>query len=155
MLKENTIRFRQALLDMIKERRKLMLDPNYSSQDFLTLMLSDSLFKDNETLMVDECASFYVAATQTTATLVANAIYFLTMYPATKSKLSKEIIDNLKAVNGDWDEVLSYDSLTTGNWSYLSQVINETMRMEAPVRTSTLLTVTEPITIKGYSLKKD
>ena len=54
-------------------------------------MLSDSLFKNNETLMVDECASFYVAATQTTATVVANAIYFLTMYPKTKQRLCTEI----------------------------------------------------------------
>lgn len=70
--------------------------------------------------MVDECASFYVAATQTTATVVANAIYFLTMYPKTKQRLCTEIQENLASAKGDWDEVLSYDSLTTGNWSYLS-----------------------------------
>ena len=63
MLKENSLIFRETVLKMISDRKILMQDPRYQSQDFLTLLLSDSLFNENESLMIDECTSFYSAAT--------------------------------------------------------------------------------------------
>jgi len=31
--------------------------------DFLTILLHDDLFKDNDKMMIDECATFFVAGT--------------------------------------------------------------------------------------------
>jgi cytochrome P450 len=46
--------------------------------DFLTLMLTDELFKGKDDYMVDECLTFMLAATMTTTLLISNSIYYLT-----------------------------------------------------------------------------
>jgi len=38
-------------------------DPKYESFDFLTLLLTDELFMNDEELIKDECATFFAAAT--------------------------------------------------------------------------------------------
>jgi len=52
---------------MISERRNEMaLGTHDLKGDFLTLLLQDELFKDDEKTMIDECVMFLFAATTTT-----------------------------------------------------------------------------------------
>ncbi len=64
---------------MIVNRREEIKSPSFKSKgDFLTLLLTDDLFKDKDDYMVDECLTFMLAATMTTTMLISNAIYYLT-----------------------------------------------------------------------------
>ncbi len=64
---------------MIVNRREEMKSPSFKSKgDFLSLLLTDDLFKDKDDYMVDECLTFMLAATMTTTMLISNAIYYLT-----------------------------------------------------------------------------
>lgn len=65
---------------MISQRRAELLDPNCSKkEDFLTLLLSDDLFKDNDKMIIDQCITFITAGTQTTTVLISNALYYFTL----------------------------------------------------------------------------
>jgi len=62
-VRENILRFRDYIGELIKKRKEQLKDPSFTGSDFLTLLLTDELFKDNESLIKDECATFFVAAT--------------------------------------------------------------------------------------------
>ena len=51
-------------------------------KDFLSLLLEDELFKDDIGMMIDECSTFMLASTQTTAMQLFFAIYYLVRYPS-------------------------------------------------------------------------
>jgi cytochrome P450 len=60
---------------------------NYEEKgDFLSLMLTDDLFKGKDQYIIDECLTFMLAGTMTTTLLISNAIYHLT---ANRDKLDK------------------------------------------------------------------
>jgi cytochrome P450 len=56
-----------------------MTAPGFKSKgDFMTMLLQDDLFKGQNDYIVDECLTFMGAASQTTALLMANALFYLT-----------------------------------------------------------------------------
>ena len=55
------------------------------------------MYKDNETMIMDECLTFIGAATQTTTFLLTNIVYYLTKNPDVKAKLMEEL--NTKLVS--------------------------------------------------------
>jgi cytochrome P450 len=49
---------------MIKVRRGEMAKPDFQSKgDFLTILLENEFFNDKDSMIIDECAVFMVAAT--------------------------------------------------------------------------------------------
>jgi cytochrome P450 len=75
----NCQRFREFFRVLINERREEMKNPDFENKgDFMTILLTDDLFKDNDEIMIDECLTFLGAATQTTTMFISNALYFLT-----------------------------------------------------------------------------
>lgn len=48
--------------------------------------MTDELFMNNESMMIDECITFVGAATQTTTLLITNAMYY---FITNKDKLEK------------------------------------------------------------------
>eukprot|EP00347_Sterkiella_histriomuscorum_P011321 403372900 len=160
-LQKNCHTFRGYLHNQIKIRREQMKDPQYQSKDFLTLLLTDDLFKDDESLIVDECCTFLFAATQTTASTVSNALFYLTQNTQIRDSLRKEIASQFKdllypsEITVDkWQQKLNYDNLQN-EWSYLMTIIQESLRIEPPVRISSGLMVNETQTIKGYIIPKN
>ena len=82
---------------MIENRRQEMKKPSFKNKgDFLTLLLTDDLFKDKNDYMVDECLTFMLAATMTTTMLISNAIYYLTQNTETLGKLRDEMKKSIK-----------------------------------------------------------
>ena len=80
-LRKNIGSFKGYIRSLIQKRKKEMEKAGWQSKgDFLSILLQDELFKDNEEVMIDECITFMFAATQTTSILIDNAIYFLTRY---------------------------------------------------------------------------
>ena len=50
-------------------------------------------------MMIDECATFMIAATQTTTILVYNALYFFTAFPEVRSKILEESKQHLNGTD--------------------------------------------------------
>jgi cytochrome P450 len=79
-------------MDIVTERRKEMENHEFNKllQDFLTILLTDELFAGNDEMVIDECVTFMLAATQTTTTLLKNLFFFLTMHPQFAEKARVE-----------------------------------------------------------------
>jgi len=61
---KNVEYFRGFIKTLIKERREELTDNSCQNKDnFLSILLQDDLYKDNEEMIVDECITITVAAT--------------------------------------------------------------------------------------------
>lgn len=58
---------------MISERRKSAL---VETNDFLSILLKDPAF-ENDVAIVDECMTFFLAGTITTASAISNSLCYL------------------------------------------------------------------------------
>lgn len=140
---------------MIHERREEMKKPEYVQKgDFLTLLLLDDLFKDNEEMMTDECLTFMVAATQTTTMLLYNTIYHLTINPEIAKTARDEVhqLLNGPATDANWTRILAYDELD--KLQYTSMCLNEGLRIEPPVPNSSPVILTENEQLGQYQILK-
>lgn len=58
------MKLREYIKVMIKERRQEMEKPDFQSKgDFLTILLENEFFMNQDEMIIDECAVFMVAAT--------------------------------------------------------------------------------------------
>ncbi|CDW82712.1 cytochrome p450 [Stylonychia lemnae] len=166
ILEKNVFNFRELLQRLIDERKEKMKDPNFDGADFLTMLLTDDLFKEDESLMKDEIATFILASTLTTTALITNTLYYYEFLPEVKHKLRQEIsqtmssdrsnpipFDKLKLTPEIWISKLGYDQLQE-DWKYLYYLIQETMRIEPPVRSSIPMELNEKIQVCGYTIEK-
>lgn len=146
---------------MINERRAELKNPNFNKKDdFLTILLTDELFSNDDQMMVDECITFLMAATQTTTLLISNALYFLT---CNKDKLdtfrnelkmqNKCISDFSKLPNEQWKSILAIENLN--DLSYLHNVISETLRLQPSVDASSGIALTEETKLGDYTFRTD
>ena len=87
----NVERFKALVKEIVAERRLEGKESHTASFDFLSQLLSDDMYKDNEKMIMDECLTFIGAATQTTTILLTNIVYYLTKNPDVKAKLMKEL----------------------------------------------------------------
>ncbi|KAK8011892.1 hypothetical protein PG989_000152 [Apiospora arundinis] len=67
-----------------------------------------------------------VAGSETTASLLSGAIYFLTLNPQSRTKLADE-------VRSAYENETDIDLLNTQNLTYLNAVVNESLRIYPPV----------------------
>ncbi|CDW77402.1 cytochrome p450 [Stylonychia lemnae] len=161
---KNIINYRNMLSELIYERRQAMKDPNFDGADFLTLLLTDDLYREDDNLIKDEITTFLFASTQTTAATITNLMYYLEFVPNVRQKLVDEIctmlspdrekllkIDQIDMTQELWIEKLGYDKLQD-DWKYLYLLIQETLRIEPPVRASTPLQLSEKQNICGIDI---
>ena len=121
-------------------------------------MLEDELFQGQEELIIDECITFMLAATQTSTNLVTNAMYFLSKHTEVRDKLRKETRrhigeGSLQGLSDEkWIEILLQKELIT-ECNYLSYCVTETLRLCPPVRVTSRLMPIEQITLSsGYKI---
>jgi len=57
----------------------------------LSILLSDELFKDNDTRIIDECFTFFFAGSQTSAIAMQNLILALLKHPEYQKKITDEL----------------------------------------------------------------
>ncbi|CDW88283.1 cytochrome p450 [Stylonychia lemnae] len=158
LLAQNLDNYRAYLQQLIDERKEQLKDPNFQSADFLTLLLTDELYMNDNDLMKDEISTFMFAATQTTASMINNLLYYFEFIPEVKEKLRAEVINvmaneeqkkSLKSL-----EKLGYDQLQEG-WQYLYLLIQETLRIEPPVRSATAMQLRQKMNIGGYTVDSE
>jgi cytochrome P450 len=50
--------------EVVSRRREAMKDSNYKDKgDLLSILLNDDLFKNDDKMIIDECLTFFFAAT--------------------------------------------------------------------------------------------
>ncbi|CDW76171.1 cytochrome family subfamily polypeptide 55 precursor [Stylonychia lemnae] len=161
-LEQNQITMRRFIFEMIKMRREKnkALKPEEIHHDFLNLLLQDDLFKDNDNLIIDECCTFMLAATQTSTTAVSNLLFYLTKYDSIRANLRNEIKDIFgknqmisQISKEDWLQKLNLDEIQN-QWNYLFLVVQENLRIEPPIRKCTPQIVKEDIEILGKKILK-
>lgn len=97
---KNTESLRAYIRDLIRDRKEQMKNnKNGELKDFVSVLLTDDIYADDESLMIDECAVFFIAATQTTTALVTNVLFYMTMIKEYKQRLMKEIITQFEGVS--------------------------------------------------------
>ena len=152
----NATNFRKFIKQMISERREEMQQKNYvAKDDFLTLLLLDDLFINDEEMMIDECLAFMQAGTATTTMLMYNTLYYLTINPKILDTARNEIKGLLNGIDTEenWKKVLSYDELD--KLKYSGMCLNESLRIEPPVTVTSAIRLTETLEIGGYTIRDD
>lgn len=128
--------------------------------DFLTQLLGDELFKENETIMIDEILTFIGASTQTTSLLLTNVLYFLSKSQDVKDKCMQEIKEKLLSKlpkdadlskDTTWHELLLAED-NVDSCPFMLQCIYETLRIDSSATVSTSVRVTEETIINDKKI---
>lgn len=86
----------QKIVD--KRRQAIKRDPKLAEAgDFLTILLTDDLFKDDNKRIVDEALTFFFAGSQTSAVATSNLLISLLKHPEYQTKLLDEIEEKIIA----------------------------------------------------------
>ena len=92
LLDKNNTTLRDYIMRMIIKRREDFKKPGFVDKgDFLTNLLKDELFANQDVLIIDECITFLLAATQTSTTLIINCVYNLSRWTEARETLRKEM----------------------------------------------------------------
>lgn len=144
--------------DMIEEGRQNRKQPGYQCNgDFMSILLEDEMFRDNDQMIVDECITFLFAGSQTTSLLLQNAFFRLTQNNDCNEKVREEITKNSKGAKienlnkDEWARMLTYDSMD--EWQYVFQIIQETLRIDPSLKLSSTICLTETVEICGVTIK--
>jgi cytochrome P450 len=79
---------------MIRERRAEFEDPACTTKnqvDFLSQLLQDDYFGNDDQKIKDECMTFIGAATQSQTFLITNTLYYLAKNQEVREKLMAEL----------------------------------------------------------------
>jgi cytochrome P450 family 6 len=125
------------ITNMVQDTIEYREKNNYTRNDFMQLLINlknnksqDFEGHDGKPLSLDEVASqalvFFVAGFETSSTLMTFALYELARHEDIQEKLRREINSVLEQHNGQ----MTYDFIQ--DMKYLSQVIDETLRMHPP-----------------------
>ena len=83
-LKANCETLRSFISQIVEKRRAFLVNnPEAASDkgDFLTILLTDPHFKDNNKRIIDECLTFFFAGSQTSAAATQNLFCSLMKHP--------------------------------------------------------------------------
>ncbi|TNV80087.1 hypothetical protein FGO68_gene16754 [Halteria grandinella] len=162
-LKYNAQSMRTFIRNLINERRKAQESQatggNVEYKDLLSILLSDPNF-ENDDAIVDECLTFFLAGSMTTASTTANTICYLIQNRETERKLReslKQNFDNFADSSKTLQDLASEITLETLDLrgdEYLKYCFNESLRIEPPVPFSSSTCMTEEVTLGGNTLKK-
>ena len=72
------------------------MDPSLKDRgDFLTILLTDEVTRDDDTLILDECLTFFFAGSQTSGIASTNLIFMLVKHKDIREKVLKELEDEI------------------------------------------------------------
>ena len=86
---KNAKNLRNLVQKIVDKRRKALRDDPKLAEDgdFLTILLTDDLFKDNNKRVVDEALTFFFAGIQASAVSTSNLILNLLKHPEYQTKI--------------------------------------------------------------------
>lgn len=107
---------------------------NEYPQDIVSWLLKAYIEKDvsappSDTALHEDSRTLIVAGSETTATILASALYYLAKNPAVLEKVQRQLDKAMPAGPNDW----SYEKVK--EVTYLDDIINETLRLRPAVMT--------------------
>mmetsp|Transcript_40246 Transcript_40246/g.46054 ORF Transcript_40246/g.46054 Transcript_40246/m.46054 type:complete len:519 (+) Transcript_40246:56-1612(+) len=146
-------------IDLLRKKVRSLED----SPDLLDLMLAVHL-EDKDLaeaeklvdldLLVDECATFILAGSETTSTLLTWTFYNLTKHPEVLRKLRAELLEELGENLKEDPKHLIKDFPALDKLPYLSRVMLETLRLYPSAPLLSMKEAIEDVQLKGLSVKK-
>ncbi|KAK0175418.1 hypothetical protein PV327_009169 [Microctonus hyperodae] len=123
------------IINLTKESMEYRKNNNINRGDFMDLLLA---LKNQPTEITDDIELtdkllaaqvfvFFAAGFETSSTTIGNVLYEMAMNPSVQIKLRKEIHDELKRTNGQYD----YEGIK--NMQYMHKIIQETLRKYPPL----------------------
>lgn len=159
-LGRNIENMRSFIQELIQERKlsdeKNGYDPLHH-KDFLSILIHDPIFQDE--MIVDECLTFFLAGSQTTAVTTANAICYMLMKPEIEKKLRNSLtlnFENYKKREASLEELaneITLETLDMAKDDYIKMCFNESLRIEPPVSMNTTVCLTEDQDICGVKIR--
>ena len=157
----NVMTLRGLLETFVEERRQQIKDGTASDfGDLLAILLTDDLFKNNNKMIIDECLTFFFAATQTSSMSTQNMLFYLTQQPKYRERVREEIqtqiIDKLESKDElkqkGLENVLDFENIA--HLKFYSSCFMESLRIEPPVMYSSPCCLTEDQYIGKYHILK-
>lgn len=163
----------RGVIEGIVERRRAAIkkDPKLAeADDFLTILLCDDVFKEDNTRIIDETLTFFFAGSQTSAVTLQNLVVALLKNPEYLSKITDELDDAIvqphlqeliksgKAKTGDqFGDLDLIDLITFENNSdlqFYGNCFNESLRMQPPVYYSSFVCMSETVKCGPLTIRK-
>ncbi|XP_072218528.1 cholesterol 24-hydroxylase-like [Leuresthes tenuis] len=137
--------------EWIRKRKAAMQNGDDVPKDILTQIIKtasaeENITEEDEELMLDNFATFFIAGQETTANQLGFCIMELGRHPEILAKVKTEV-DDVIGMKRD----ISYDDL--GKLIYLSQVLKETLRIY-PTAPGTSRNILEDIVIDGIHIPR-
>mmetsp|Transcript_32637 Transcript_32637/g.31850 ORF Transcript_32637/g.31850 Transcript_32637/m.31850 type:complete len:154 (+) Transcript_32637:123-584(+) len=149
----------RAMFQKVVQARREEIKKNHESLkrgDLLTILLTDDLFMEDDKMIIDECLTFFFAATQTSSMSTQNMILHMLDQPKilqeVRMELRREIIDPFIEKNPSCKDTSIIDMLdfeNIFNLKYYNQCFMESLRIEPPVIYSSHCSVTDDVTINN------
>ena len=91
--KQNAIWLREILGQIVDRRRQtIKKDPSLKEAgDFLTILLTEPLYMNDNKRIIDECMTFFFAGSETSAITSQNLMIALMKYPEYQDKILHEV----------------------------------------------------------------
>ena len=172
-MKANAGFLREFMNGIVDRRRQAIAkDPSLKEAgDFLTVLLTEPLFMNDNERIIDESLTFFFAGSQTSAVTTQNLMIALLKNPEYQTKLldefDNEIVQEylqervakgeLKA-GSEVSDVDILDLVTFENGSDMKLYINcfnESLRMQPPVYHSTSVSMSETVQCGPLNIRKD
>jgi len=122
-------------------------------------LLSDPHF-ENDDVIVDECMTFFLAGSVTTASTTSNVISQVVKNMEIESKLFSSLAKNFKSF-GDTSktctelaEEINLESLDMAADEYLKYCFNEALRYDPPAPFKSSVCMTEDVEIAGFKVQQ-
>lgn len=119
----------------------------------MDILLADSMFSENNEVVIDELLTIFFAGSQTSANVTQNLIMHLCKQPEYKTK----IVEEIKLVIGidvDQDILLKLNVENSQNLSFYSNCFSESMRLQPPVYYSSTVMMNQNVEAAGLKIRK-
>ena len=173
-VKANALTLR-TLIQGIVDRRRAAIAKDESLKkagDFLTILLIEPFFANDNERIIDECLTFFFAGSQTSAITTQNLVVALIKHPEYQDKLLQEFEEELikphfkeegeknqteltKGQTREQVDILDMIDFETGsNLKLYINCFNESLRMMPPVYFSSSVTMSENVQCGPLAIRK-
>ncbi|CDW76112.1 cytochrome p450 [Stylonychia lemnae] len=129
---------------------------HYEGDDLLSVLLQDEVFQDSDQMIIDECITFFIAGSQTTAVTISNFLCYIAQSQEYEKKIRWEFGKLLYNYGMDIQKLTKeLDLNKIEEFEYLKFCFYETLRIEPPVIISSSVKLTEDQEISGVIIKHD
>ncbi|CDW86900.1 cytochrome p450 [Stylonychia lemnae] len=142
---------------LIKSKREQFARTGkYEGDDLLTILLQDELFQNDDSMLIDECLTFFAAGAQTTAVSITNFLCYMAQNQQQEEKLRNELKSILKFFGKENKDLINELNMEIiEDFNYLKYCFYESLRIEPPIVVSSSCQVNEDMEMSGVTIKKD